>query len=396
MTGARRPSKILFLHGGSEMYGADRVLLGLVEGLSREELTPLIVLPGEGPLADALRRLGVPVRIMELGVLRRRYMTPAGILNRAWHVLKAVRGLTGIIREEEVDLVHTCTTAVLAGALAARRTGVPHVWHVLEITTRPAFYRRFIAWAVPRWSAAVVATAAAVKSHMEKGHPLNRGKTTVVHHGIDPGPFQSASPEKVRRELGLAPGTVLAGMVGRVNWWKGQHALLDTAGMILSRRDDVRFLLVGGTFEGEERLMAELRERAGREGLAGNVFVSDFRDDAPEVFAALDIFVLPSTEPDPQPTVLLEAMAAGKPVVSFAHGGAMEMIEDGVTGLLVPVGDTAALAAAIERLAGDAGMRRAMGRAGRERLAARFSRAAFIRGMAGVYDALLESGRHKP
>ncbi len=393
MTGGGRPARILFLHAGAEMYGADRVLLGLIEGLPREDFTPLAVLPREGPLADALRRLGVPVSILDLGVLRRRYLTPAGLVNRAWSLPRAVRRLDRIIRESGVDLVHTSTTAVLAGALAARRAGVPHVWHVLEITTRPAFFRRFITRAVARWSSAAVATSGAVKEHLVMGDARNRGKTVVVHHGIDPGAFAAASPDRVRRELGLAPGTVLAGMIGRVNWWKGQHALLDAAEVVLARRDDVRFLLVGGTFEGEEGLMPKLRERAGKGALAGKTFVSGFRDDAPEVHAALDVFVLPSTEPDPQPTVVLEAMAAGKPVVAFAHGGATEMVEDGVTGILVPVGDTAALARAIEKLAGDADLRRAMGLAARERLADKFSRESFIGGMAEVYRGLLEAGR---
>ena len=385
------PPGVLFAHAGAELYGADRVLLELAAGLHARGHAVQVVLPGPGPLHAELARVGVAARQRNLGVLRRRYFTPQGLANRLCRLVGAAFFMRRLIREQRLAIVHSNTTAVLAGALAAWLAGVPHVWHVHEITTRPRWFAWAMAQCVGRLSQRAVFVSAATRDHLCALSPRVRSKAVVIHNGIDTARARGGQRGVLRRECGWMESHCIVGMVGRINWWKGQGALLDCAARLLPAHDSLRFLMVGGTFDGDNRVRDALLAAIAQQGLAGRVVVQDFRDDVGNVLADIDIFVLPSTEPDPFPTVVLEAMAAGKAVVAFSHGGVCEMVEDGVSGILCRPGSIDSMSEAIARLAASAPLRAQMGQAGRERLHRLFTRDAFIDRFAALYAELAES-----
>jgi glycosyltransferase involved in cell wall biosynthesis len=179
----------------------------------------------------------------------------------------------------------------------------------------------------------------------------------------------------------------VAALVGRIHPWKGQdvllHALADPA---LARAGAVA-LLAGDALSGtgrEERLDA----LAAQLGVAGRVVRLGFREDLSDVLGAADALVVPSTLPEPLGLVALEGAAAGLPVVASDAGGLPEVVEDGRTGLLVPPGDPAALAAALARLAADPPAAAAMGTAGAAAVAARFTTERMVDELEAVYDRL--------
>jgi len=388
MNKANGQKTILFFHAGAEMYGADKILLELLGGLDKQKIRPVVVLPNSGPLVHEIEKLGIEIHVFELGVLRRKYFNPTGILNRGFHILLALARIYNLHRRHKFSCIHTNTSAVLTGGLAAKALGVPHVFHIHEITTTPRAMWKFLSFLIPRFSEKVVAVSHAVKEHLVAGNRLNREKAVVIYNGITTTPYDNGNGMSVREEYGISDSEALIGMVGRVNRWKGQHVFLDVAKALLPTSGDAKFLLVGGTFEGEEHLFSDLEKRIATDGLTGSVFISEFRDDIPDVMDALDIFVLPSIDPDPLPTVVLEAMCSGKPVVSFAHGGATEMVKDGETGMLVPVLDTKAMAAMIETLIKNREKRIEMGRKGKERCHRMFSKDAFIKNFEELYTNL--------
>jgi glycosyltransferase involved in cell wall biosynthesis len=388
MTSPYRPLRILFAHAGAELYGADRILLELAESLKAQGHQVQVVLPAPGPLHAELARVGVPTHQKNLGVLRRRYFTPLGLLNRLCRLWAAVRFMRRLIREQQIDVVHSNTTAVIAGALAARLAGVPHVWHVHEITTRPAWFARLMAACVGLLSQRAVFVSNATREHMCALSGRVRAKAVVIHNGIDTTRVLDGRRGVVRAACGWGDTQVVVGMIGRINWWKGQGALLACAQQLVPRHPELRFLMVGGTYDGDNRARDELLAGIEQQRLGDRVIVQDFRPDVGHVLADIDIFVLPSTEPDPFPTVVLEAMAAGKPVVAFAHGGVCEMVQDGV---LCEPRSVAAMSEAIEALVLDPPLRQAMGAAARERLRANFVREVFVQRFTALYREL--SGR---
>lgn len=382
---------ILFAHAGAELYGADRILLELVQGLKARGHALQVVLPGPGPLHAELAALGVITHQKNLGVLRRRYFTPLGLLNRLCRLVAAVRFIRQLIRQHTISVVHSNTTAVFAGVLAARLSGVPHVWHVHEITTRPRWFARAMAACVGRLSQRAVFVSEATREHMCALSPHVRAKAVVIRNGIDTRRALSGQRGVVRSECGFGEQLLLVGMVGRINWWKGQAKLLECAALLLPQHPELRFLMVGGTYDGDNRARDELLAGIKQHHLEGRVVVQDFRPDVGCVLADIDIFVLPSTEPDPFPTVVLEAMAAGKPIVAFAHGGVCEMVQDGVSGLLCEPGSAQSMSRAIAQLATDAPRRQAMGMAARQRLQAQFAPEVFVQRFATLYAELSPS-----
>lgn len=380
---------VLFAHAGAELYGADRILLELAAGLKARDYRLQVVLPGPGPLHAELARVGVATRQRNLGVLRRRYFTPWGLMNRLCRVLGAAFFMRRLVREQGLAIVHSNTTAVLAGALAARLAGVPHVWHVHEITTRPRWFAWAMAQCVGLLSQRAVFVSAATRDHLCALSPRVRSKAVVIHNGIDTTRALAGQRGVLRSECGWTEAHCVVGMVGRINWWKGQGALLDCAARLLPSETGLRFLMVGGTFDGDNRVRDALLASIAQQGLAGRVVVQDFRNDIGNVLADIDIFVLPSTEPDPFPTVVLEAMAAGKAIVAFGHGGVCEMVEDGVSGILCEPGSADAMSAAIARLAASPALRAQMGQAGRARLERLFTREVFLDRFVALYAELV-------
>lgn len=202
---------------------------------------------------------------------------------------------------------------------------------------------------MPRLSDYVVAVSEATRDNLCAGDGLNRQKAIVIHNGIETSRFFDTPDrgEDVRREWGIGAENPLVGMVGRLSHWKGQDHFLRAAQIVALLHPDVRFVLVGGTFPGQDHLRDGIIALVSELGLSSSVIVDDFRSDIPDVLRAYDVFVLPSTQPDPFPTVVLEAMAAAKAVVANAHGGCMELVEDQVTGILVNPANPEAMANAI-------------------------------------------------
>lgn len=382
---------VLILHPGAELYGPDRIMLEIVRGLA-SRFHILVVVPFEGPLVGMLRQAGAEVRVQGLAILRRQYFNPCGLINRILAMRRSYASLKRLTATGEFTLIHSNTSAVLVGALLARRLRVPHVWHIHEIMTRPLWFHRVMSAIIARGATRVVAVSEAVRAHLIKGDKANAARAIVIHNGIEPPSASDSARTRVREALGVRAEEVLIGMVGRVNWLKGQDALLDAAAMMLPEALPVKFVLIGDSFRGQEHLFENLKRRAKSMAPPGVVIVEGFRDDIGDVMRALDIFVLPSTQPDSFPTVVLEAMWSGCAIVGFRHGGIAEMIVDGESGRLVPPLDVVALSATLRELVADPQSRARLGQAARNRVAEQFSRSAFVSRFDALYSSLT-SGR---
>jgi len=203
----------------------------------------------------------------------------------------------------------------------------------------------------------------------------------VVYNGIDPTAFEAVTPEETaaaRREIGLGDAPAV-GVFSRLSPWKGQHVLLDA----LTRMPALHAVFVGGALFGdEERYAASLHEKVVAYGLSDRVHFLDFRRDVPRLLHAVDVVAHTSVAPEPFGRVVVEGMLAGRPVVATRAGGVLEIVEDGVTGRLVPPGDAAALAETLGALLAAPTRTAALARAGREAARRRFSREAMLEGVA--------------
>jgi glycosyltransferase involved in cell wall biosynthesis len=388
------PQNILVVHNNNDFYGAEKVLFELLSRLDRSRFVPMVVLPTDtrhiNRFSPELAKLNIECCFLPLGILRRKYFKLQKLPRFGGEVLAGVRGLIRLIRKRNIALVHTNTNTILAGALAARFTGVPHVWSIHELMVEPASVRNTLHYIIPRFSSRVVTVSQAVRDHMLKDAEKFANRFAFVRGAIDVEPFLKATGrERVRAQWGVREDEVLIGMAGRVTRWKGQSVFVQAAKLISERHRQVKFAAVGGVFDTEKFYMERFRKEVREAGLENKLTVNDFRADMPDVFAAYDIFVLPSILPEPFGLVVIEAMAAGKPVVATAPGGPSETVANGETGLLVPPSDAIALADALSELLADPQKRRSMGEAGRCRARQLFSLPRYVTEFEELYDSVL-------
>lgn len=365
---------ILFLQSSSEGYGSAKIILQVLALYQELGFSPYVVLTNSGPIEDALRDLQIPYSIHNLGILRRKYLSPFGLLNRLFKSWSAYSFLSRLHQTHSFELVYSNTLAVVIGAIWSMQKGLPHSWHVHEIVKGPAPLVGGLASLLDRSTPFPIAVSQAVADHWQP--LLKKAKVQVIHNGLSYTEFKLAKPT-LKKELGLSESNLLVGMVGRINPGKGQFFFLELAETLASQYPAVHFVLAGDPFSGYEGLLADLQQAIVQKGLTNRVHYLGFREDIPELMASLDLFVLPSNLPDSFPTVILEAMAAGKPVLATASGGASEMITEGMTGFVIPIGDVAAGMGALEKLLSSPSLRQVMGQAAQVRVQEVFSLAAF-------------------
>jgi glycosyltransferase involved in cell wall biosynthesis len=361
------PQPILFVHHANDMYGADIGLIHSIQSLDRQEYFPIVILPADMPtgmLSPELERLGVEYHFANLGILRRKYLKPRAILRLAIELLKGIAYVRSIARDRRVALVYTNTFVTVSGAIGGKLAGVPVLWHIREILSLPRPVRWLLCKTLGLCADRVVCISKAVRDSVLKEAPNLARKSVVVYNAVSVAANDGVGKDiGLREELRLPQGAPLVGMVGRISHWKGQEILAEAAALVLRNHRDAHFVAVGSYFADESHYLQKLTSLISDLGLDGKFHLVGYRSNVTDVYRALDVFVLPSMKPEPFGRVTVEAMMQGRAVIATNHGGTVELIEDGVTGMLVPPSDTTALAAAIESLLIDRPMREKMGRA---------------------------------
>jgi len=365
---------VLFLQSSSEGYGSSRIILQVLWLYRKEGFNPIVLLTNDGPLKAILENEGFPVYVQNLGILRRKYVNPRGLLNRLSKNLKAYRFLTELHDKYQFELIYSNTLAVVVGAYWAKRRQIPHIWHIHEILPGPRPLVKMLASLLDQSTPSPIAVSRAVANHWQP--LLKKSKVQVIHNGIPYGEFLENYPN-AKSELGLPESSCLIGMIGRINPGKGQLYFLEMADSLSKKYPNIHFVLVGDPFPGYEPILVEIKKEIRDKSLETRVTYLGFREDIPKVMAALDVFVLPSILPDSFPTVILEAMAAGKPVVATRSGGASEMVLEGETGFLIPIENIEKGIEALEKLIQDTELRQRFGKAGRKRVLDVYSLEAF-------------------
>lgn len=322
-----------------------------------------------------------------LGSLRRLYR----------YTLQAVPPLLGIIRGHNPDLVHLNTGIPLlrAGAIAGRLARVPTICHCRSFLTPSASDNRFL---VPGLSGMLCISQAV--ADVQLATMSNPPPHRVIPNALDIADYQGGAagsqgePAVIRRSLGVPDDALLLGMIGRITPWKGQHVFIDALAQVCRRFPLAMGVLVGGVEQADRgeftrRYPDQLREQVVAAGLQERVRFAGFRADLPEVLQALDVVVHCSVQPEPFGRVIIEGMAAGRPVVASAAGGVLEIITPGEDGLLVPPADASALAEALAYLLENAAERQRLGAAGRRTVAQRYGIDGHVAAVQAFYDEIL-------
>lgn len=378
MINSGKKFNILYLHNESVMGGAEISLLNLVKRLNKELFIPHFVCSKEGPFIDELRKIKISPDFVQFPSIR--WPNPVQICS-------TIRSLIDIIKKKQINLIHSNQPrSNLFGAIAAKIKTVPIVWHE-RCLERGRFDSDNIFSFLPD---RIICNSGAVKNRFTKGAKTATKIRTIIN-GVD---LREFNPELngsiIRKEFNIDEDEPIIGTIGRIDPEKGYECFLESARIILQDFKNVRFLVVGGA--NNPSLEGSLYEMSVEKGIDKKTIFTGFRRDIPQLLASMDVVVLPS-EIDACSRVLFESMAMRKPLVAANAGGTPEIVQDGITGLLVKPGDSSEMAKCIKKLLDDKYLAEQYGNAGRKRVEMMFTIERNIRETENVYLELLNENK---
>ena len=354
--------------------GAEKILLDFCRKINREKYHLTVAYwGGREDLLGSIEDAGVKVVKLKIKNVKS---------------VNSVFRISRLLRDVSAELIHThFMDADLMGFLASRISRIPVVMNIHSYPF-PVGFRHCLRYRLMSLGAGrILCVSNTVKNHLVSQVGINPDRISVTYNGID---FEKLSilksedkKKELKRSLGVKENCRVIGNVSRLTFDKGQKYLILAAPRVLEKYPEAKFLIIG---DGE--LREKLTELTRELNIRDSVIFAGSRDDVPDLLSIMDIFVFPTFN-EAMGISVLEAMAAGKPIVATDDAAIPEIIQDGKEGLLVHPGDRDALARAILRLLDDPGSIREMGAFAKERVKI-FSDEAMVRRIEKVYDELLK------
>jgi glycosyltransferase involved in cell wall biosynthesis len=362
---------VLYVANSSLIGGANRVLMDMIAGVDRSRFSPHLVVPRPGPLATWARDRGLPISVVADGDLLGR----AALFRRATQ-------LTAVAVAARARIVHAIDPACYrAAGLAGRLAGAARVCHI-EFPTGP----QELAWSFQYGPEAIVTCHRQQAEEVAAAIGTTPGSRVVsIPNSVDTIRFQPRPPAD-RQSRWRFGATHVVLIVGHLSDVKGHPTFLRAAAIVQQRLGNCAFVLLGGETVCKG-FGAKLEQLATDLGIRHRVHFLGWREEVPDIVAAADVVALPSLT-EGLPLAVLEAMAAGKPVVATPVGGVPDAIDDGETGAIIPLNEPEALAAALVRFLENRELSARVAQAARRRIEERFSLASFLQQIEALYERL--------
>jgi glycosyltransferase involved in cell wall biosynthesis len=407
------PQKVLYVEMAHDMGGSLVSLYQLVRGLDRQRYDPVLLFYWDNPYLERFRELDakvivwsgprqdqdppVPVPLPAALDRSRRAVENAAWLQKLYHragtyarftfqTMPLAWRIQRIIRKHGIDLVHAndligCNREVI---IAARLSGKPCVCHIRAFEHYTALDRMLI----PFVDQFVFISNAIAQDSIAQGADPTKG--AIVYNALELDEFQAVpADDGYRSELGLGPDDLVVGIVGRIVPWKGHVVFLRAMAQVAHMVPNLKCLIIGDAAANDQAYKEELVALTQELGIQGKVLFLGWRSDVSRLLSTLDVLVHASLQPEPFGRVLIEGMAAAKPVVAANAGACPEIIEHGVSGMLFPPGDHQALAQAVSTLLHNPDQRRSMGIVARHQVESRFTIQKHVEQIERIYDDLL-------
>jgi glycosyltransferase involved in cell wall biosynthesis len=364
--------RILYIESGEGLFGGGQIsLLELLAHIDTTNFLPLVTVGEEGKLKKEVKKLGIECAVLPMP--RFKWFNPFPFIAGFWRIFN-------FVRKRKIKLIHSNTSrAALYAGPVAKILSIPLIWHV-RIPLPDKLLDRFL---VPL-SSSIIAVSRIVKRRFSW---LKKNKVEIIYNGVNTKRFlPGLAQEDLRKKLRIASEDTVIGTVGRLSPEKGLEYLILAIPDVVNVYPRTKVLIVG---DGDENYRLSLQEKVKELELSSRIFFVGFYEDVPQVLRCMDIFILPSLF-EAFNRSLLEAMACGLPVVATAVGGNIEVVQDGVNGLLVLPNNPGALAFAITELLKDKEKARKMGLEGKMRVEENFSIDINVRKIEKLYLQILE------
>jgi glycosyltransferase involved in cell wall biosynthesis len=350
---------VLIVNPGADVYGSDLQMLESVTALRDAGARVVVACPNTGPLVAMLTSRGAEVRIGTFPVVRRSHLSPRGLLGLAVELVRSLPAMSLLVREVRPAAIYVNTTTIPWWIAVARLHRVPVLCHVHEAEDKD---RRAVLRALNSpllFADRVILISHAAAQSVWGLFPRLRRTSVLVPNGV---PDRTTPPTTPPGD----PGPVRLAVVGRLSPRKAPHTAIEALRLLVVARDlDATLEVAGSVFPGYEWYEQRLRDDVAKHGLEDRVTFTGYVSPSFVAFDRADIVLAPSVR-EPFGNAVVEAQLSQRPVVAVGAAGHLESIEDGVTGLLVPVEDAEAMADAVMRLVGDPALAERIGHAARE------------------------------
>jgi len=371
------PYKVVYLVSVSVIGGAEMSLLMLLANLNRQQFAPVVILPKKGPLFERIQALGVDLKLLPLNKINIRNPLP---------YMKTVWSLVKILRSHRIDLLH-CNTGICNqyGMIAAKLARLPVVTHTRNILGKRAFKRMFLGGAD-----VLIANSRAVADCYAKYISKDQ-RVEIIYNAVDTKYFHPENGYISRSRYNISKGELVIGQIAQITPSKGQDIFIRALAQVVRIHPNVRALIVGDNtiIDDSGWFLDELKQLVKELGLVDKVIFTGFVENMVNIYSCLDMVVLPSKSEGFGRTIA-EAMAMTKPIIATKVGGIPEIVVEGKTGLLVPSGDSKALAAAILKVVENPELAIKFSINGPKRIAKLFTIENNVKKTEQVYISLLE------
>ncbi len=367
--------RLLVVNHTTLYAGAEQNLRDLLSRFPRDEVQLLaVVAPGRGPARTVMESSGM--RCLDLPVPQfSGKRSPLPLAREFAKCTNFRRTLRDLLIKEKPDLVYASSPhAAIAVEPVLARAGLPWVWQIPDIINNKWINRLVLRGALKSCNAVMAVSRATAESIIRMG--ADASKVHLAYCGVEVRLFDLAFEviPHFREEHGLGTDVPLIGMFGQVTQWKGWHVLVEAMPKVANVFPKSRFVFVGRPMmELDHVYQSDLKTRLADLGLDEAVTWTGFREDVARIMTACDVIVHASIKPEPLGMVIMEGMAAGRPVICTRGGGTEEMIQHNSTGIVVPPGNPSVLAEAINKLLSDPDLRKRMGNRARRVAETRFT-----------------------
>ncbi len=374
--------------------GSTIALYELVKGLDTLKYEPTVLFLQKNKYLENFNQLRIKIISLDISESeRKRQYRKKTSLGKIYQLLFADIPLgiqlSKILKEEKIDLVHLNTGFDRPIMIAAKIAQRPKVFHFRNFNKTVPFITKRLT--TPS-DAALYTTKAIADRYISIGSPLI--KNDIVYEPIDIKRFSKHYDSSViKQEFSIKKNDYLISNIGRITPWKGQHYFLQAMEEVVKQHANIKVLIVGeaGSTRKDKEYLTLLKNMAQKPSLNKHVFFTGNRNDIAEIMSASDIVVHSASEPEPFGLVLAEAMATGTALIATKAGGPLEIIKDGITGLLVPMKSASGIKNAIQKLLESDTLRTTISENARKDVAERFSIAQHVNKVQAMYASILEN-----
>ena len=381
----KRPIKVLFVSHNSGMWGAERSLLLLLKNIDRKHFEPIVILPGPGPLKEKIDNLNIKTYEVWSPWWVKPHVSKARfgrhIIKEIIQEIIAVFKLCRIVSKEKVAVIYTNTIVKFSGAITAFITKKPHLWHIREIipgnpNLRSVLTHKMLFKLISRTSRTIIANSKATTSQFQGTNTNN--KLRVIYNAQERD--ESDKHNSLNCINGVEPADWLVAVVGTLQKRKAQDDAIRAVKIAERVITNIKLLLIG---DGQKEHKDYLKKLCLELDIAKRIVFTGYRNDVPQILSRCKLLLMPSWN-EPFGRVIIEAMAAGIPVVGTNSGGAKEIIQEGTTGYLVPPKKPEEIAKKIIYLFHHPDLAKQMGNNGKKVVEERFSVQNYTRGVENI------------